>query len=64
MKGMLKATPSFEGRHGVLGQLHERFNHSARPNAMRQQRRFILHGLGGTGKTQLVLKFIEQAGDQ
>lgn len=64
MRGILTATPSFEGRYDILRQLHERFDLAVTSLSLRQQRRFVLHGLGGTGKTQLVLKFIEQAGDR
>lgn len=64
MKGRLAATPSFEGRLGLLRELHERFSSTTTSHELGQQRRFVIHGLGGSGKTQLVLKFIEQANHQ
>jgi hypothetical protein len=64
VKGKLAATPSFEGRHDILRQMHERFDHAKTSHSVGQQRRFVLHGLGGTGKTETVRKFIEQARDQ
>jgi GTPase SAR1 family protein len=64
MKGRVLATPSFEGRHDILRRMHERFGEGVSSDRLLQQRRFVIYGLGGTGKTQLVLKFVEQAGDR
>lgn len=64
LKGKISATPSFEGRNDILLKMHECFDRNTTSLELGRQRRFVLHGLGGTGKTQLMCKFIEQASDQ
>jgi len=33
---------------------------SARPHGSKPRREYLLHGLGGAGKTQIALKFAEE----
>ena len=47
---------SFTGREEVLTRLETRCLPSSNS---KQQRRFVIHGLGGSGKTQICLKFAE-----
>ena len=51
----------FTGRKAILGHIAQCFNPSA---TSEKQRIFVLYGLGGSGKTQLMLKFVEEFGDQ
>ena len=48
----------FTGREDILAQMHECFF-----NNSKSQRVFILYGLGGAGKTQIALKFVEMCQD-
>ncbi|KAJ7660538.1 P-loop containing nucleoside triphosphate hydrolase protein [Mycena rosella] len=50
------ATRIFHGRQAILQQMHQYFNKEAGKQSI-----FLLHGLGGAGKTQIALKFIEQS---
>ena len=53
----------FTGRMEIIAKLKEHF--SANPNDSFQRRKyFLLHGMGGIGKTQICLKFIEEMSDQ
>ncbi|KAJ7678366.1 P-loop containing nucleoside triphosphate hydrolase protein [Mycena rosella] len=45
----------FHGREMVLTQMHQYYAEGT------HQRIFLLHGLGGAGKTQIALKFIEES---
>ena len=45
---------TFTGRSDVLKQMHESFS-----NDSQDQHIFVLYGLGGAGKTQVALKFVE-----
>jgi hypothetical protein len=46
----------FTGRHEMLQVLEDKLV----PNRIaKDQRRFVLYGLGGSGKTQMSLKFIQ-----
>ncbi|KAJ7627420.1 hypothetical protein FB45DRAFT_1082759 [Roridomyces roridus] len=45
----------FQGRKGILDKLYDFFSESAI-----KQHVFLLHGLGGAGKTQIALTFIEE----
>ncbi|KAF7341948.1 FabD/lysophospholipase-like protein [Mycena sanguinolenta] len=45
----------FHGRQDVLDSMHRFFSQDTR-----KQKRYVLYGLGGAGKTQIALKFIEQ----
>ncbi|KAJ6533760.1 P-loop containing nucleoside triphosphate hydrolase protein [Mycena vulgaris] len=46
----------FRGRQTILKQMHQFFTHD-----IGKQHIFLLHGLGGSGKTQIALKFIEES---
>ncbi len=48
----------FTGRGTYLERLKDYFG----SNATEQRKSFLLHGLGGIGKTQICLKFIEEHG--
>ncbi|KAJ7703683.1 P-loop containing nucleoside triphosphate hydrolase protein [Mycena rosella] len=50
------ATRIFHGRQAILQKMHQYFNQNAG-----KQEIFLLHGLGGAGKTQMALKFIEES---
>ena len=53
----------FTGRMEILAKLREHF--SADPNGGVQKRKYlVLHGMGGIGKTQICLKFIEEMTNQ
>ena len=45
---------TFTGRSDILAQMHECFS-----NDSQDQHMFVLYGLGGAGKTQVALKFVE-----
>ncbi|KAI4221929.1 MAG: hypothetical protein L6R40_008609 [Gallowayella cf. fulva] len=49
----------FTGREEICEQLHACCSPSGKTNIQRQQKRFVIHGLGGSGKTQVCLKFAE-----
>ena len=55
---MLRKQPTaiFTGRGEILDQLRVHF--SPVLLATKERRMFLLHGLGGSGKTQITLKFI------
>ncbi|KAJ7819155.1 hypothetical protein B0H13DRAFT_2292309 [Mycena leptocephala] len=46
----------FHGRQAILDKMHQFFNHETR-----KQHIYTLHGLGGAGKTQIGLKFINHS---
>ena len=50
---------TFTGRSDILAQMHECFS-----NDSQDQHVFVLYGLGGTGKTQVALKFVEMCQKQ
>ncbi|KAJ7654230.1 P-loop containing nucleoside triphosphate hydrolase protein [Mycena rosella] len=50
------ASKIFHGREIILARMHKYYAED-----MRNQRIFLLHGLGGAGKTQIALKFIEES---
>jgi Holliday junction resolvasome RuvABC ATP-dependent DNA helicase subunit len=53
----------FTGRAEIIAKLKGHF--SANPNdRFRKRKYFLLHGMGGIGKTQIFLKFIEGMSDQ
>ncbi|KAJ7446627.1 hypothetical protein FB451DRAFT_789392 [Mycena latifolia] len=52
-------TRIFHGRRGILDNMHSYFTQD-----LGQQHIFLLHGLGGAGKTQIGLKFIEESAPQ
>ncbi|KAJ6511119.1 hypothetical protein C8R45DRAFT_1068901 [Mycena sanguinolenta] len=45
----------FHGRQTILDSMHQFFTQDTR-----KQKRYVLYGLGGAGKTQIALKFIEE----
>ncbi|KAJ7715193.1 hypothetical protein B0H16DRAFT_509940 [Mycena metata] len=45
----------FQGRQAILDKMHEFFD----TDSGKQQHIYVLYGLGGAGKTQIALKFIE-----
>ena len=51
-------TNLFTGREEELLRISENFDFSIFTTASEKQRRFVLFGLGGMGKTQLALKFL------
>ncbi|KAJ7711367.1 hypothetical protein B0H16DRAFT_600879 [Mycena metata] len=46
----------FQGRQAILDKMHQFFNTDSG-----EQHIYVLYGLGGAGKTQIALKFIEQS---
>jgi hypothetical protein len=54
------ATPIFTGREDILNQLDDYFKVSEISADEEKCRVFVLYGLGGGGKTQIVLKFIDK----
>ncbi|KAJ7713101.1 hypothetical protein B0H16DRAFT_1702593 [Mycena metata] len=46
----------FQGRQAILGKIHQSFDTDSG-----NQHIYVLYGLGGAGKTQIALKFIEQS---
>ena len=54
-------SPAFPGREEICEQLYGRCLPSGKPNIQRQQKRFVIHGLGGSGKTQVCLKIIAKS---
>ena len=53
-------SPIFTGRQEFLKRLQQHF---ARRNEPQPRRSFLLYGLGGMGKTQICLKFLDQNAD-
>ena len=56
---MKHSSTFFTGRNGYLQRLKDYFS----SHDGGQRKLFLLHGLGGIGKTQICLKFIEQNAD-
>ncbi|KAL8921610.1 MAG: hypothetical protein Q9172_003935 [Xanthocarpia lactea] len=50
---------AFTGREEICKQLQAHCLLSSKLNPRRQQKRFVIHGLGGSGKTQVCLKFAQ-----
>ena len=48
----------FTGRTDVLAKLKEHFTAESN-DTLRRRKFFLLHGMGGIGKTQICLRFIE-----
>ena len=46
----------FTGRKEILDKMHQYFN-----SGYKSQHVFVLHGLGGSGKSQLAFKFLDDA---
>jgi len=53
-------TPIFTGRGDVIQKLHDRCLPPKREDSLTEQKRFVLYGLGGSGKTQICLKFAQE----
>jgi hypothetical protein len=49
----------FHGRQDILAEMHGFFTSN-----MKIQHIYVLHGLGGAGKTQIALKFINESSSQ
>ena len=49
----------FTGREDICQDLQERCLPSNPPSAQQTQKRYVLHGLGGSGKTQICLRFAQ-----
>ena len=60
LKNCHNPTNLFTGRNDVLLQLHKCFTPSPTSVESAQQRRFVLYGLGGGGKTQIAFKFVKE----
>ena len=60
-KSIPDPSPNFTGRRDYLEKLKNFFD----PRVEQPQRRrdFLLYGMGGAGKTQICLKFIEECSD-
>lgn len=54
-------TKFFTGREDILVLLAQGFQ---LPSSSTKQRKYVLHGLGGIGKTQVVLKFLQLQTDK
>ncbi|KAI4161334.1 MAG: hypothetical protein LQ342_005001 [Letrouitia transgressa] len=54
------ASSVFTGREEIYGQLQARCLPSSTLNLRGQQKRYVVYGLGGSGKTQICLKFVEE----
>ena len=52
----------FTGRTDVLAKLKEHFT-AACNDKLRRRKFFLLYGMGGIGKTQICLRFIEEMSD-
>jgi Holliday junction resolvasome RuvABC ATP-dependent DNA helicase subunit len=52
----------FTGRTDVIAKLKEHFTSPS--DGVRTRKYFLLHGMGGIGKTQICLRFVEEMSDQ
>ncbi|KIJ99608.1 hypothetical protein K443DRAFT_679796 [Laccaria amethystina LaAM-08-1] len=52
----------FTGRTDILAKLKEHFTAECN-DKLRRQKFFLLYGMGGIGKTQICLRFIEEMSD-
>ena len=57
-------TEIFCGREGDLKRMKECFEFPKISVELKKQCKFVLYGVGGIGKTQLALKFIEENEDK
>lgn len=51
---------SFEGRKRILDNMHRFYKNKS----IKQQRIFVLHGIGGAGKSQIAYKFVQECQDE
>jgi hypothetical protein len=61
-KWMPSSSPNFVGCEDHLQKLHDYFH--VQPANETRRRTFVLYGVGGVGKTQICLKFLEQSSDR
>jgi len=54
------SSPHFTGRAEILNKLKKHFS----SDDLGTRKYFLLHGMGGIGKTQICLKFIEDMSNQ
>jgi hypothetical protein len=64
IKTLPRLTRMFTGRRDILEQMSQWLNQTETSISIRKQRIVVLYGLGGGGKTQIVLKFVDEFGDQ
>ena len=64
LKAISRLSTMFTGRNDILKRLAEYLNPSISSLTLRQQRIFVLYGLGGSGKTQIMAKFVDEFGDE
>ena len=57
-------SPRFTGQEMYLEKLRKYFGPHTSTTWQKQRRCFLLHGMGGIGKTQLALKFAEECADR
>ena len=57
----LPASQMFTGREDYLEKLRNYFSPT---DNSQHQKQFLLHGMGGVGKTQICLKFVEESADK
>ena len=55
LKGCPSPTPVFTGRHDILSKMHAYFSTNVGKRHV-----FVLYGLGGSGKSQIAFKFVEE----
>lgn len=55
----LAVSTSFTGRKDVLAKIRRAFSHTSETFAEEQQKRFIITGLGGLGKSEICLKIAD-----
>ena len=59
---MPNSSVRFTGRREILARLKDHFS-VGNQNEIQKRKQFLLYGLGGIGKTQIVLKFVEETSD-
>ena len=60
---MPNPSPRFTGRTEVITKLKQHFYTNTNDDAV-QRKIFLLYGMGGIGKTQICLKFVEEMYDR
>jgi len=55
------SSTQFTGRADMIAKLKEHF--AAPSDGLQRRKCFLLHGMGGIGKTQICLRFIEEMSD-
>ena len=64
LRALPRLSTTFTGRKDILKRLARDLNPSKSSVRLKKQRIFVLYGLGGTGKTQIMAKFVDEFGDQ